>query len=365
MAEALTWRGHVVDVVTYPLGDETQPIAYKIHRVAGHYKRLNPEPGPSLAKLLYLDPLLCARIRKLLIADTFDVIHAHHYEGLIASLFARQLSRRIPIVYDAHTLLQSELPHYRVGLPHALKTSLGRTLDRRVPTRADHVIAVADSIRQWFTVTAAIPPDRISVIENGVEIEHFGDQVRADFKRTTGPHIVFAGNLAEYQGVDLLLRAFLRVRDIINDARLSLLTDSALGDVSSKINKMGISDSVSFLDPDYASLPAKLATADVLVNPRIDCDGIPQKLLNYMATGRPIVSFMSSAVLLEHERNALIVADGDTDGFADAILRLIREPEFAQSLGSAAKSKVISGYSWQKVAERVESVYERVVGPSA
>ena len=111
----------------------------------------------------------------------------------------------------------------------------------------------------------------------------------------------------------------------------------------------------------FDSLPARLDEADVLVNPRMDCDGIPQKLLNYMAAGKPIVSFAGSAHILDHERTGLIVPDADIGGFADAILRLLQAPEFARTLGAAARRDVEETYSWQGVARKVESVYAATI----
>ena len=58
MAEALARRGHEVHVATYPAGDDTTPIPYHIHRIARGKRRLDPRPGPSTRKLLYLDPLV-------------------------------------------------------------------------------------------------------------------------------------------------------------------------------------------------------------------------------------------------------------------------------------------------------------------
>ena len=52
----------------------------------------------------------------------------------------------------------------------------------------------------------------------------------------------------------------------------------------------------------------------IALNPRVDCDGLPVKLLNYMATGRAIVSFAGSAEILEHEQTGLVVPSGDTPG---------------------------------------------------
>jgi len=361
MAEALVARGHDVHVVTYPLGDETRSVSYKIHRVGRRSIRVDPRPGPSLMKLIYLDPLVCLRIRRMLGSGEFDLIHAHHYEGLLASLLARRSSHKIPIVYDAHTLLESELPFYTRWIPRAVLSRFGRMLDLRVPRHADHIIGVTDSMQHWFVTMAGITPDCISVIPNGVEYEHF-DSENSDVVRTTrAPRIVFAGNLAAYQGVHLLLAAFAHVRAELPDAELFLMGGTATASLLAQLDELGITSSVHFEDPDYTSLPARLATADVLVNPRIVCHGIPQKLLNYMATGRPIVSFASSAAVLEHERDGLIVADGDIRGFADAILRLICDPALAHSLGLAATVKVIADHSWSAVADQVAAVYTRVI----
>lgn len=357
MAEALARRGHDIHVVTYPLGDEAQPLPYRIHRVARGFRRLNPEPGPSAAKLLYLDPLLVAKLRRLLRAEEFDLVHAHHYEGLITALIARRLSRRLPLVYDAHTLLESELPFYRLVPANGFMASVGRFLDRRIPPAADRVIAVSERIRARLLQDAHVGSDRISVVPNGVELEHFAKRDRPDDAHAAGPRIAFAGNLAGYQGIDLLLEAFARVLEAAPDARLHFLTHSAPRDVTSLVRASGVAHAVEFSDPGYAELPDRLAAADVLVNPRVDCDGIPQKLLNYMASARPIVSFESSAPLLAHEADALVVPDGDTRAFAGAVLRLLREPALGRALGEAARDKVVAGHSWDRVAERVEAVY--------
>jgi glycosyltransferase involved in cell wall biosynthesis len=100
----------------------------------------------------------------------------------------------------------------------------------------------------------------------------------------------------------------------------------------------------------------------VLLNPRPACNGIPQKLLNYMATGRPIVSYAGSAKLIEHGRSALVVADGDAQAFADATLHLLARPQLGRELGANARRLVEAQYSWDGVAARVESVYEEVLG---
>jgi glycosyltransferase involved in cell wall biosynthesis len=369
MAEALVERGHDVHVATYPVGDDSVDISYQLHRVEATDADMDTSPGPSLRKLLWLDPLLWRVVRRLLATESFDVVHAHHYEGLITALFARQFSTSIPVVYDAHTLLATELPHYRMRLPTRSIARIGEVLDRNLPPRADHVIAVTERMRDWFLESTAIPASQLSMIPNGVEYEHFrssgpnGNGWKPG--RARGPRIVFAGNLAEYQGIEALLEAFTRLRARAADARLVFVTDSELGHWQQRIEALGLDGAVDIVRSGFDELPAQLGQADVLVNPRMDCDGIPQKLLNYMASGRPIVSFAGSAPVLRDEETGLVVQDGDIAGFAEGIQRLLQNPKLGLALGTAARQEAGTIYSWQSVAEQVESVYDRAIARAA
>jgi glycosyltransferase involved in cell wall biosynthesis len=111
----------------------------------------------------------------------------------------------------------------------------------------------------------------------------------------------------------------------------------------------------------FPEQPALLAAATVAVNPRIRCDGIPQKLLNYMAAGMPIVSFEGSAGPVRHEVTGLCVPDGNTADMADAMERLLTDPALARTLGDAARDLARREFSWEQVAARVEQVYREAI----
>jgi glycosyltransferase involved in cell wall biosynthesis len=143
------------------------------------------------------------------------VIHAHHYEGLAVGLLARRVRPEVPVVFDCHTLLAPELPQYSLPLPRRAWAMVGDRLDRVLPRRADHVIAVSEGMRGWLVTNGRVPEMRLSLIPNGVEHGHFGAGAPASApagRNGRRPRLVFAGNLAEYQGVRLLLEAFRRVR---------------------------------------------------------------------------------------------------------------------------------------------------------
>ena len=358
MAEALANRGHEVHVGTYHLGDEPFSAPFHIHRIPRVPTYRNADPGPTYQKLFLLDPLLRRTIDRLLRDHAIDVIHAHHYEGL---LIAQSIpsARRPPVVYDAHTMLESELPYYGLALTGWMKRSIGRKLDRRLPGRAAHVISVTELLRDRLVEIGAVPPERVTVVHNAVEDSFFGVAPAA---RPAGTRtVVFAGNHAAYQGIELLLDAFGRVASRRSDVRLMLVTGSPLGEYEGLVRQLGIADRIDLVTADLAELPAYLRAADVAVNPRVECDGIPQKLLNYMACGCPVVSFAGSAAHLQHGRTGWVVPGADTAAMAEGILRLLDDRQLARRLGEAASEQVRTEYSWDSSATLAEQVYARVL----
>jgi glycosyltransferase involved in cell wall biosynthesis len=361
LAKGIAQRGHEVDVYTYHLGEQIEEKTFHIKRTfrVGFYTRVLA--GPSYLKLLLLDPLLALNVAMGLSRKRYDVIHAHHFEGLLSALPTRLL-RRVPVVFDVHTMLESELPSYKMGLPKRFLALIGRSLDRFLPRYADHVIAVSDEIYDALIAKSGIPDEAISVVPSGVEPEFLAAYSPIESRgRDQKPCLVYAGGLAPYQGIDLLLSAFARARRSRSDLTLRMITASPFGGYEAMATKLGVRDHIEIMSSTLDDLPNHLAVADVAVNPRTTCDGLPQKLLNYMAVGCPIVSFAGSAKFLRHEETGLIVPDDDTDAFADAILRLLSDRELAHNLGRNARVLVRREFSWVHSAERIEAVYSRLL----
>lgn len=357
LTEAIARRGHDVHVVTYHLGDDEPNLPFTIHRTPSLPIYQRRSPGPSWRKLLLVDPLLLRLLGRVLRDHPADVVHAHHYEGLaVAMATARRGSARI--VYDAHTLLASELPFYALGLPERLKVAGGRWLDARLPRRADHVIAVTQAIRDGLIGRFGVSPERVTVVNNGIEAGHFGP--RHPPPEGVAPTLVFTGNLAPYQGIELMLHAFRRVLDRRPDVRLRIVSNASFRPYEALAGALGVRRSMDLASADFQSLPAHVSDAAVALNPRVKCEGIPQKLMNYMAAGLPIVSFAGSAEPLDDGVTARVVPDGRIDAFADAVLELLAHPNRAARLGDGAL-RASHEYSWDRSAEAAEGVYEKVL----
>ena len=354
-------RGHRVHVVAYHYGTDEVAPSLSVHRIPAIRAYRHLAPGPTYVKLALLDPLLSVKLRQVLRRHAIDVIHAHHFEGLLVAAAAR-LRSRIPLIFDVHTLLTSELPFYRLGLPSSVKRFIGAGFDRHLPGLADHVVTVTERIRARLLDMGKLPASRVSVVGNGVESQLFSAGSDTGVKSANGhPTLIFTGNLAPYQGIDLMLRALRKVLNRRSDVRLKIVTQSSFSGYDALARELGVAGAIEVVPAVLEEIPGLLAAATVAVNPRTDCDEIPVKLLNYMAAGKPVVSFAGSAPGVHHRQTGWLVPDGDVDGFAEGALTLLGNSELASALGRNARRLVQDQHDWNRSADLAETIYRAVV----
>ncbi len=338
----LRQRGHAVVVVSYG-------------------PRRVERPGPRPARIAY-DAALVARLWRAVRRERVELLHAHNYEAAIAALLVGRFAR-IPVVYHGHSAHAQELPRY-ASSPTARRwlQRLGQWLDRQVPRRADAVIAVTSELGVHLRA-AGLPADRLDVIEPAVPPAELEAEAAAHGEDGL---VCYAGNLDAYQDVAQLLEAFARVRVAEPGARLRLVIHPDAHANAARLAARGLGHGVEFvLARSYAEARAELARAAVVVSPRTEGSGFPMKVLTYMALGKAIVASAGSAKGLAGDVTARIVPDGCPDGFATAVVALLRDATARETLGRAARRRVADGTAWQTSLERVETLHARLVRPPA
>lgn len=364
LAEGLVRRGHEVRVVAYAqgLGEPESDVAVdRTPRVPG---MATFRSGPRPQKLI-LDFLLLVRTVVTAIKQRAELLHAHNYEGAIVGLIASRLLG-LPLVYHGHNAMAQELPTYfRRRWSKKLAARLGVFLDDNVPRRADHCIAVSRELFE-FLRRRGVAAGGASYISPGAEVEEFplvGEEqlgrLRSGFGLEGKRVLLYTGNLDLYQNLGLLSEALRCVLGEFPQAVLVLATHSApesLGCPSQLRHAVRV-----FRTDSFAAIRDLLSVADVALCPRTEWSGFPMKLLNYMAAGKAIVASAGSAKGLRDGYNGLVVADGDAFGFGRAIVRILRDDRLRERLGENARRTALDHYSWERLLERVEEIYERVL----
>jgi alpha-maltose-1-phosphate synthase len=174
------------------------------------------------------------------------------------------------------------------------------------------------------------------------------------------PTVLFVGRQFHRKGGDVLVESFRRVRTELSDARLIVA-----GPPAGYVEGPGIS-CVGNLDknrPDeWAHLAAAYASADVFALPtRFEPFGIA--FLEAMHFGLPCIGPEAWAVpeIIADGETGFTVPVDDVDALTDRLLRLLRNPTLARSLGIAGRERARRLFTWPQAVARIVEVLTKVV----
>src|SRR5436190_14461659 len=169
--------------------------------------------------------------------------------------------------------------------------------------------------------------------------------------------------MKRWHGLGHLLEAFRRLYEEYPGTRLLLVGDGPVREeLAAEARAQGLEKAVKFTGAVVpADVPGLLASMDVAVAPYPKSANFyfsPLKVYEYMAAGLPVLASRLGQLekLIEHEVNGLLVPAGDIDALVRGLERMRLDPSLRQSLGKAARTKVLRNHTWDAVTERIFQV---------
>ena len=339
LLKGLASLGHRVSLLCYAHGDsevqwdDPEITILRIPQVFGYD---NLRAGPDAIKIV-LDLLMAISMLK----EEPDIIHVHNYEAPIVATIGRY-HRKIPMVYSAHNTMKEELPTYfhSKSIKRCAKF-VGQILDVSIPRLADAAIVIR---RDSITKLRDLGCRKVFCIEPSIDVDEF---LYHPIQLPEGKWMIYAGNPDNYQDLQVLMDALLFLDE---DIRLILIGKSSFDswvhkDISHRV--------ICIQTSSFAEVVSHIAAADVAVIPRSICSGFPIKILNYLAVGTPVVVAEGSDVGL---RGCVSFVNGQSQSMAEVIAKLFEDNRLS-NLGKEGKEQVLSEYTWQKSAKKLEKVY--------
>lgn len=352
LAKALIRRGHAVTVVTQRFPH--LPPVEVIEEIQVYRGIVTLGRGPIYG----LSYLLSSTLSLLRHRRRHQIIHVHHLylDAFAAGLMSRFLRRPV--------LAKVACGGY-VGDMARLKRTRLSPLFFAALRRLDRIVAISDQIQEEL-VDHGFEAKRIVRIPNGVDAEGFHPvRDREAAKRALGLRgklVSFAGRLDPQKGLMYLLQAWQTVAAKEPDATLLLLgTGPQEGELKESAGRLGMSERVIFLGHQEDVRPY-LQASDVFALPSL-AEGMANSLLEAMATGLPCVGTRVGGIvdLIMDGISGLLVEPGDAHRLAEAILRLLQDPDLATKLGVAARRTMERGYSIEQVAEQYVKLYQEML----
>jgi glycosyltransferase involved in cell wall biosynthesis len=287
----------------------------------------------------------------------FDVLHS---PALTAPLRTR--AANVVVLADATWITVPDM-----GRGQAATVRLWRAVVPTIARRADRVIAISGASARDIENHLGVRPDRIDVIPLGYAgaprtAPTREAELRERLALGDGPIVLNVGAKKIHKNQMRLVQAMPRVREAVPGARLVLAgaVTPHERELRAEAERLGLSDSVAF--PGYVAtedLEGLYAAASVFAFPSLN-EGFGLPLLEAMGRDLAIVTSSVSALPEVAGDAALLVEPESVEEIADAIARLLTDPDLRVRLTTAGRRR-LELFSWERTAEQTLASWRRAM----
>ena len=310
----------------------------------------------------------------------YNLVHANYWlSGLAGHQIKHELD--IPLVSTFHTLDRVKA--------EAMPEDLESDLNSRRAHAESIVIGCSDSVLASCSVEAeqiiglyGADPSRISIVPPGVDHAFFGPGNRLQARRAlglplAGALLLFVGRIQPLKGAQVALDALGDLADRGVDANLVIVGGpsgveglATMEQLRATVERRDLGRRVEFRPPQpHELLSSYYRAADVTICPsRSESFGLVA--LESAACGTPVVAAAVGGLttLVDDEVTGVLIEGRDPHDFAEALERIVTDPEKAGRLGQASVRRA-SGYTWGAAAATLQGLFaelteRRLVGCS-
>ena len=333
------------------------PVVFCLDSVGQLGERMRTEGVPVVAfgRRPGLDLGLARRMAHEINTRQLEVVHAHQYTPFFYTALARPfVNHRIHVMFTEHGRHYPDVVAWKRRMANRLV--LGRL--------ADEIHGVCRFSADSLAVKDGFAAKRISVIRNGIELSRYGATSKEDARRRLGlpldhRFVICVARFHPVKDHAMLLRAFARIAAAVPNVELLLAGDGPLRDsLAAQAAAAGIERQVRFLGV-RDDVPDLLCASDVFALTSIS-EAASITLLEAMACRLPVVvtAVGGNPEIVEHDRHGYLVPRGDDAAAADAIQRLLSDPERAAAMGNAGRERVSAEYQLEHTIDAYHERYQ-------
>jgi len=328
------------------------PLLEKLKGSAVRVQEFHPKGGLDSPSGIYQVIQLAAHLRR----EKFDVVHTHDLWSNLMGVVAGRLAG-VPAIISS----RRDLAHFD------WYQGRRRNWLRRVQNLSGIVLANATPIRDALIAEDGFAPEKLRVIHNGVDTAKF-QRAKSDRNRLfpgmeDGKLAILVGNMhSDVKGHPWLIAAAPSIVKEFPNTRFVFAGD---GDCRSsfedQVAALGMERNFIFLGR-RADIPELLASCDIALLPS-RAEGLPNAVLEYMASGLPVIvsNVGGNAELVKDGVTGLLVPAEDSSSLADAVLRLLRDPDLARQIAHNGQTMAIQNFSFERLVRQVDELYTELL----
>lgn len=295
----------------------------------------------------------------------FDVIHGCNPPDdiyLVASFFKRYGVR---YVFDHHDICP-ELFEAKFGNTKSLLYKSQVWLERQTYRHCTFAFVTNESYRKIAIERDKMPPEKVIVLRSGPRLERMRILPPDPSIRRGYPYMVgYVGVIGQQEGIEYILQAAQYTKQHENNVFWGIVGGGPHWEALKKqASDMGLDDCVEFTGRvDDETMLRYLNTADVCVNSdtynAMNDKSTMNKVLEYMALGKPIVQFDLTEGRFSAQEASLYAKRNDAVDMARKIQELLQDPEKRARMGEYGRNRILNELSWEKTSKALLEGYEK------
>lgn len=295
----------------------------------------------------------------------FDIIHACNPPDLFFLSALPYKWRGAKFLFDLHDLAPELYESLYKKSDGFLMWAL-RLTERLSFRFSDAVVTVNDSYARLALSRGRVPAERVFVVRNGPrEGWPLAVPVDPSLKRGRGNLVLYLGVMGYQDGLDMLLEV---VRHVVvdlgfSDVMFALVGDGdALEDLRAMAARLGVEEHVDFVGwiQDEKRISAYLRTADACASPEpsspLNDKSTFVKVMEYMASGAPIVAFDLPETRVSAGGSALYAPPGDIPAFAQALVTALTDSQLRDAMRTEAETR-LPALMWERQEPQLLAAY--------
>lgn len=288
-----------------------------------------------------------------------DIVHTHLSKAGLLGRYASMATSRAARVHTFHGTV------FRGYFGERSSAAVVRA-ERFLGSRSARVIALSDRQRAELVRFRIAPTKRIRIVPYGIDLGRFRGGSRADARAALGVDpaeivVLAVGRIVTIKRLDRLIRAFRIVQARRQEARLYLVGDGNERQRLEELTRaLGIDGAVRFVGWSTQT-PLWYAAADVVALSS-DNEGTPLALIEAASAGRPVVAVDVGGVadVVIDGVTGFVVPPLDEAAFADALGRLVADPDLRRRFGDASPKQVM-GFDAARLVDDLDKLYREVL----
>lgn len=296
----------------------------------------------------------------------FHVIHGCNPPDNIYMVASRFRNKGVDYVFDHHDICP-ELYEAKFGKTSGFFYKSQLWLERNTYRHCTFAFVTNESYKKIAIERGGMSPDKVHVLRSGPRLDRLKIQPpKPEIKRGKKHMVGYLGVIGQQEGIEYLLEAarYLRDQKGRDDIFWGIVGGGPhLEALRRKSQEMGLQDIVEFTGrvSDEIMLDY-LNTADVCVNPdeynAMNDKSTMNKVLEYMALGKPIVQFDLTEGRYSAQEASLYARRNDARDLADKIALLIDDPSRREKMAAIGRSRILNELSWDHTSRALISAYD-------